>query len=349
MRAWRTAFVYRFLERCMLLRSVEHFRSLMTVSADSATARSRSPAFRCGLCEQAKADNDAAHVVRKQYTAPKQSKFRVAAVLRFVRKDGTEGVIEAVNAEAHDGNIAGAICAERAALCRFQKEEQEAGARITRCVCVTDALTPIFPGPLCREFLISQCDLETEIVASGASGPTTSAKLKELLPLPSLYRGLNQDAIVELASSLQKKITRPTDGTLAKAYDAAVAAASSQEKQTTVFPIVYGAAVVFSDGSVSATCEFKGLEYGCTMDAVRALLAEIKRRASTEGENGKPAVIVQADNFGIAHAPFAAARSLLVEHGFGGVRVAAHDKAGAWSEPMTVQDLMPMCNLDCIF
>jgi len=38
---------------------------------------------------------------------------------RFVasREDGSEGTIEAVNAEPHDANIRGAICAERAAMC----------------------------------------------------------------------------------------------------------------------------------------------------------------------------------------------------------------------------------------
>lgn len=35
-----------------------------------------------------------------------------------VREDGTEDTIEAVNAEPHDANIRGAICAERAALYR---------------------------------------------------------------------------------------------------------------------------------------------------------------------------------------------------------------------------------------
>merc|ERR1719444_661930 len=84
------------------------------------------------------ADVAAAHALRKEYQAPAQSKFRVAAVLRFRRADGREGTIQAVNAEPHDGNIRGAICAERAALCRFQLEEG-ATARILRVVCVTDA------------------------------------------------------------------------------------------------------------------------------------------------------------------------------------------------------------------
>ena len=56
-----------------------------------------------------------------------------------------------MNAEPHDANIRGAICAaprrkavfsrcsakERAALCTFQKTEKD--ARITRVVCATDA------------------------------------------------------------------------------------------------------------------------------------------------------------------------------------------------------------------
>ena len=47
---------------------------------------------------------------------------------RFVasREDGSEGTIEAVNAEPHDANIRGAICAERAAMCECPPTKKSA-------------------------------------------------------------------------------------------------------------------------------------------------------------------------------------------------------------------------------
>eukprot|EP00443_Scrippsiella_acuminata_P087893 CAMPEP_0115560806 /NCGR_PEP_ID=MMETSP0271-20121206/100659_1 /TAXON_ID=71861 /ORGANISM="Scrippsiella trochoidea, Strain CCMP3099" /LENGTH=157 /DNA_ID=CAMNT_0002994895 /DNA_START=125 /DNA_END=594 /DNA_ORIENTATION=+ len=98
-----------------------------------ATDRSRSPQpCRRSMMSGGSAYDDvmAAQELRKSYKAPPQSKFRVAAVLRFRRADGSEGVIEAVNAEPHDGNIRGAICAERAALCRFQREHSCGASRL---------------------------------------------------------------------------------------------------------------------------------------------------------------------------------------------------------------------------
>ena len=40
-------------------------------------------------------DVAAAHALRERSAAPLQSKFRVSAVLRFVRGDGSQGTVEA--------------------------------------------------------------------------------------------------------------------------------------------------------------------------------------------------------------------------------------------------------------
>lgn len=283
----------------------------------------------------------AAQELRKSYTAPPQSKFRVAAVLRFRRADGSEGVIEAVNAEPHDANIRGAICAERAALCRFQREEPQAGTRVIRVVCVTDSPSPIWPGPMCREFLTASCDPDAEVAVAGSKDPMkiTTKALRELLPLPSVYRRRDQPSILAFGKELEKKVSAPPDKRFAAAYAAAVEKARSQQAQLTVFPVVFAAAVHFDDGRVHCVCELKGMEYGCTVDAVSLLMPEIIR--ARDEKLPAATCVVQADQFGVAHAPFAAARTLLVEHGFTDVLCSAHNDNGDWTVPMTASDSLP--------
>jgi len=297
----------------------------------------------------ANVDVKAAHALREAYAPPAQSKFRVAAVLRFKRPDGSEGTIEAVNAEPHDANIRGAICAERAALCRFQCEEEAAGSRVTRVVCVTDHPKPIYPGPLCREFLTSTCCPDAEIIASGTGDLAlySTQPLRELLPLPSVYRRGDQCGCGRVGADLGAKVRPPSDAGLAAAYTAAVERARRQKGQLSIFPVAFAAAVCFEDGRVHCTQELKGIEYGCTVDATSLLIPEMVR---VREEGLPPAVaILQVDNYGVAHAPFAAARSLLVEHGFGAVKLYAHRDDGRWAAPMTAKESLPLADFTEIF
>lgn len=289
-----------------------------------------------------------AHGFRKVATSPSQSYFRVCSVLRFRRPDGSEDFIAANNGEPCDGNITGAICAERVAVCRFNAEEEANGSKIFRITVATDSQRRIFPGPMCREFLTSTCDPDTEITASGRGDPKSfeSRPLRDLFPLPSVYRLRDRNSMVLLAQELMPKVGPPTDSNLKEAYDAALTVAKqpSQKVQMEVFPIVYAAAVRFEDGRISVTSELKGIEYGCTVDAVSQLLPEIIR--SKEAGLAKPCCIVQTDQYGIAHAPFARARSLLVEHGFQDVLLAAHLDSGDWSETMPAISLLPWAFLE---
>jgi cytidine deaminase len=290
-----------------------------------------------------------AHAEREAYKAPAQSQFRVAALLRFRRADSTEGTIQAVNEEPHDGNIRGAICAERAAMCRFQSEEQDSGANVLRVVVVTDAPPPIYPGPLCREFLTATCSPDVEVVASGTKDPVAfvNSPLRDLLPLPSVYRRKDQPAMKAAGEAFSGKVRAPSDASSAKAYTAAFERAKKQTQQLSVFPLVFAGAVSFEDGRVYCTHELKGIEYGCTVDAVSLLIPELVR---VREEGLPPAVsIVQVDNFGVAHAPFAAARSLLVEHGFGAVRLCAHADDGEWAAAMSAKDSLPNADFTEIF
>mmetsp|Transcript_78429 Transcript_78429/g.199415 ORF Transcript_78429/g.199415 Transcript_78429/m.199415 type:complete len:326 (+) Transcript_78429:80-1057(+) len=312
-------------------------------------SRSRSPApcqqrkTSLGLSAGGSAADDvvSAQALREAYSAPAQSLFRVAAVLRFRRSDGSEGVIEAVNVEPHDANIRGAICAERAAMCKFQRDEEKEGSKIFRVVCVTDSPKPIFPGPLCREYLTSMCAPETEVVVAGSADPFNffTRPLSDLLPLPSVYSRRNVNEMKVLAKELEGKVGPPAGSHLAAAYTAALEKARKQKAQQLVFPLVFAAAVHFADGRTYAVSELKAMEYGGTVDAVSLLLPEMLRVKDEEGPT--PVCVMQVDQYGVAHAPFASARTLLVEHGFEKVTFVAHDVSGKWSSPMSADESLP--------
>lgn len=296
-------------------------------------------------------DVAAAHRLRQAYSGPSQSKFRVAAVLRFHRTDGSFGTIEAVNAEPHDANIRGAICAERAALCKFAQAEALSGSQVVRVVCVTDNARPIFPGPLCREFLASVCSEDAEVLCSGAAEPAqwSTQRVSDLWPLPSVYSRKGQDEIKALAAELSPKAQVPAEASpQRRAYDAALALAKKQSKQTSIFPVCFAAAVCCADGGVHTAAELKGVEYGCTVDAVTQLLPQMLRAKESAEAESAPVAIMQVDQFGLAHAPFAAARSLLIEHGFGNVLLGGHLPDGSLFEMRPAVLSLPFADFELL-
>jgi hypothetical protein len=78
-----------------------------------------------------------------------------------------------------------------------------------------------------------------------------------------------------------------------------------------------------------------GFEYGCSVDPVSQLVHSFeKRRFSAKNKaeqdriDAQPDLLVCVDQFGVCHAPFAMARSLLTEHGYGTLRFAYHTYSG---------------------
>ena len=71
------------------------------------------------------------------------------------------------------------------------------------------------------------------------------------------------------------------------------------------------------------------LSFRCTLDAVGQLASSIDRKYLQNDEGSpaiKPVLIVQCDQFGIAHAPFAQGRSFLTERGYGDCKVLIHQR-----------------------
>ena len=187
---------------------------------------------------------------------------------------------------------------------------------------------------------------------NGESTVVSRCTIGDLLPFPYIYRYTLRKSIVEKAESFGKTIS--TDGWTARqllAYQAACVAANGDTKAE-VHPILFGAAVLYSDNSIEKAYLLKGLEYGCTACPVVQLLHECEKRKHPKLlspsfclENGdeypKAEVIVQVDQYGVAHAPFASARALLTEHGYDDVQILVHSEVDGTARVCNASNLCP--------
>jgi cytidine deaminase len=242
-------------------------------------------------------------------------------------------------------------CAERAALGSLRQHERRGQTiRLRCCYIATDSAQVITPGALCREFLYSiaggalrvclaadtpQVHAELEALAAGSRGAPSDAKyamtgglqviaLETLFPLASIYSLLDAAAQLALGAELAPRIAATVPPKLAAAHGAAVAATSRDDRDA-LHRMRYAAVAVDAAGAVMATAyQMKALEYGCTPCPVCQLVATVQ----SEGGRARRAAIAHillVDHFGVCHAPWAAARSLLAEHaGFENVRCWAH-------------------------
>jgi hypothetical protein len=271
------------------------------------------------------------------------------------------------------GYIGGAICAERSAMVQLRFLPS---FTITKLVIATDSIQPIACGMLCREFLAGHCNVPWNLrVISTAcrcvrcglrdeelfhkkkecidehaehSIPTLCTTITELYPYPSPYTRLTAKQSVSLGEKYNES-TKSTDDlremqeTAKRLLELAIAEAKTNVSD--VHPIQFGAAALLNDESIVTSHQSSAFEYGCTLDAVSQLVPHFK------DDGGGPIMLVQADQYGIAHAPFAPARSFLSEHGYQDCRVLLHetpslddvgDNLDAWKlKEVKVLDLAP--------
>ena len=304
-------------------------------------------------------------------TAPKQSSFRVVAVV-FYELLGENKRHHVVGTNDEPCYINGSICAERAALVQLRFLPLK---RIMKVVITTDAIQPIFPGMLCREFMIGHSYINPESVSVVTAGSLCRRKeccldigtrsnsddidklqngcilagkkfhdwevvrttLVELYPHPSPYTRLNASESAKLGkllsmSSSKEKMNLSTslndERILSKEEQILVSeatkAATKGNDRSELHPIQYGAAVLFDDGSIDTACQRKSLEYGCSLDAVTQLALSIERKRNRENGHAlvvRPKLLVQTDQFGVIHTPFATARAYLSEFHCGDCQV----------------------------
>eukprot|EP00429_Kryptoperidinium_foliaceum_P008482 CAMPEP_0176017490 /NCGR_PEP_ID=MMETSP0120_2-20121206/8389_1 /TAXON_ID=160619 /ORGANISM="Kryptoperidinium foliaceum, Strain CCMP 1326" /LENGTH=388 /DNA_ID=CAMNT_0017350511 /DNA_START=135 /DNA_END=1305 /DNA_ORIENTATION=- len=268
--------------------------------------------------------------------------------------DGQRNFVVGTNDEP--GFMGGAICAERAALVQFRFLPSYT---VTKIVISTDSVDPITPGLLCREFLAGHPTVpwDVPVITGGSScmechkkdadlfaeqdkdrvvdacstfsAPCAEGRpehslralktsIRELYPYPSPYTRLTSKALGEQYSA---RATADFD-TLEEADSKRLLELAILEAKSNIsdlHPIQFGAAAIFEDGTIVTTRQASALEYGCTLDAVSQLAPHF------EEQDSAPVLLVQADQFGIAHAPFADARAFLTEHDFENCQIVVHD------------------------
>jgi cytidine deaminase len=277
------------------------------------------------------------------------SKFRLPPWIRHeINGDGDNTKrTYVVGTNDEPGNVVGAICAERSAMVQLRFLPS---CKVTKLVIATDATEPIACGMLCREFLAGhtsvpwnlkiistacqceRCGLKDEALfqkkESCVGGhakhsiPTLSTTLKQLYPYPSPFTRLTAKESVTLGEkySGSSKSLRDLEGlheTAKRLMEIAIVEAKSNVSHN--HPIQFGAAAILENETIVTSHQSCALEYGCTLDAVSQLAPYLKENASA------PVLLVQTDQFGIAHAPFAPARAFLSENGFETCLVLLHD------------------------
>lgn len=263
-----------------------------------------------------------AQAIRRQLSPPRQSSFRVVAILLL--DDGTT----VVGANDEPGPwIGGAICAERAALLQLRTSSSRLDQQVTAVYIVTDALQPVTPGMLCREFMRGSPHVnssETRIVLQSADEESLPEihTLDELYPYPSIFEGKSVAEQLVISESQSRsipdklkrlKIPRISTKLLIEVYQAAKQAAQ-RDHAPILHPIGFGAAIgclVDDKVLIQNATQRKAIEYGSTLDAVTQLAPSIL----DPKESSSVAVVMQVDHFGTIHGPFASARAMLVEHG----------------------------------
>jgi cytidine deaminase len=256
-----------------------------------------------------------AHQLRLRLSKPPQSEFRVVCCLLL--EDGTE--IWGTNDEVSP-SLSSAICAERAACLTYRS--QQWSSTIHKVFVVTDALQPLPPGTLCREYLYchpatlpstkvvmqaapassSSCDPPNSTAAASASS-TWTLTLEDLYPYPSCYirKGLTSlqssrmgQALEETMDVLLSHLVIPGlfgDQTRALLNAAHRASLRDDSHDRQLHPIQYGAAmaVLLLDEDRLEYWEahqLKAYEYGGSQDPVCQLVARAVRRAKTDNNAG---------------------------------------------------------------
>ena len=100
---------------------------------------------------------------------------------------------------------------------------------------------------------------------------------------------------------------------------------TSRDTRDELHPIRYAAGVLYENGDIDVASQNKALEYGNSIDPVTKLVPKFEEKLRI---GVRPIAVLQCDQFGNLHAPFAPARSYLSEYGFRDLVVLVHDESG---------------------
>ena len=263
------------------------------------------------------------------------------------------------------GYMGGAICAERAAMVQLRFLPNFRITKLVIATDSLEPISPgmlcreflaghdsvpwdlpvISTGCICRS-----CGLRDDVLFSSSTGgdcsqnqqqhsiPILQTTLRELYPFPSPYTRLTAPKSIVLGESFLSSSSSsssknnesneqwkgddssvPRVGEMAKRL-LELAILEAKSNISDLHPIQFGAAVAFADGTIVTSHQSSALEYGCTLDAVSRLALSMQQR-----KHSPPVLLVQTDQYGIAHGPFAPARAFLTEHGFGDCKILLHE------------------------
>lgn len=274
-------------------------------------------------------------------------------------------------------HLLGAICAERAALVQLRLLPNPI---IKKVVIVTDSTSPIAPGEigliilhyslslgaLCREYLMSHAHPDTDVIIASCCGEKImKCKLGELYPHPYQYRSMKRYELLNYASIYSSTLSH--DVTLCHeqihSLHRSALEVISNDKLDVIHPIKFAAAVLYKNNDIEATWFLKAFEYGDSLDPVSQLVVlmekrkhenRLKKKQQTldDGDSSEwskydenysiPHIILMTDQFGVCHAPFAPARTLLKEHGYEDVLVVVHHHPTVCYQTCRASELLPV-------
>jgi cytidine deaminase len=157
------------------------------------------------------------------------------------------------------GYIGGSICAERAALLQLAHYKSPV---IKKVIVTTDSESPIAPGVLCREYLLSHAAPNTAVVmANAASTLISRCTLQELYPCQYLYRYQRRKDVLCFAEAFATN-TAPVGDSLypgaAELFRRAQAVLAYDCAQA-LHPLQLAAGVLYSNGDIEVTWMLKAL------------------------------------------------------------------------------------------
>jgi cytidine deaminase len=188
--------------------------------------------------------------------SPSQSNFKVYCIL--VVQVGEETIlVHGTNGE--QGYIGGAVCAERAALLQLAHHKDP---QIKKVIVTTDSESPIAPGVLCREYLLSHAAPETIVVmANGESTRVSRCMLQELYPCQYIYRYQRRKEVLCFAENFASNTVPVTDEVYpgaAELYRRALAVIV-HDNAVALHPLQLAGGVLYSNGDIEVTWMLKAL------------------------------------------------------------------------------------------
>ena len=179
-------------------------------------------------------------------------------------------LIHGTNGE--QGYIGGAICAERAALLQLAHHKNPI---IKKVIITTDSESPIAPGVLCREYLLSHTSPETIVVmANGESTRVSRCSLQELYPCQYLYRYQRRKEVLCYAENFATNTVPVTDAVHPGASELyrRTQAVIAFDSAIALHPLQLAGGVLYSNGDVEVTWMLKALGMFYMYSALQSFL-----------------------------------------------------------------------------